>query len=128
MRKPLSEKLEAGRVRGDRSWGGYGAFHLMGPCGIHLRLIAGGYDDDDDIAQGWEHVSVSTNRRPPNWQEMCWVKDLFWTDEECVVQYHPPRSVYVNDHPYCLHLWRHKSAAFPMPPTCAVGTLKETRR
>lgn len=39
---------------------------------------------------GWEHVSVSFASRCPTWDEMCEVKDIFWTPEECVVQYHPP--------------------------------------
>lgn len=56
---------------------------------------------------GWEHVSVSKKYECPTWEEMCLVKKLFWTDpEDWALQYHPPRSRYVNNHPYCLHLWR----------------------
>lgn len=55
---------------------------------------------------GWEHVSVSTIERCPTWDEMCKVKSLFWDDDDLVVQYHPPASEYVNNHPYTLHLWR----------------------
>jgi hypothetical protein len=50
---------------------------------------------------------------------MCFVKDLFWSEHECVVQFHPPRSVYVNNHPFCLHLW-HKPN-LPTPPVILVG-------
>lgn len=39
---------------------------------------------------GWEHVSVSYKNRVPTWDEMCKIKDMFWNDDECVVQYHPP--------------------------------------
>lgn len=60
------------------------------------------------MAGGWEHVSVSPcNRKratPPTWAEMCEIKHMFFEDEEAVVQYHPPKSEYVNNHPYCLHL------------------------
>src|SRR3954463_731637 len=108
MRKVLPERLEAGRQEGERDWGAYGSFIVQGPCGERLRIIASGADADDWLAHGWEHVSVSTRRRPPNWQEMCFVKDLFWEPEECVVQFHPPRSEYINNHPHCLHLWRPK--------------------
>ena len=55
---------------------------------------------------GWEHVSVSLVDRCPTWQEMCFVKSLFWGDDDLVVQFHPPESEYVNSHPFCLHLWR----------------------
>lgn len=65
---------------------------------------------------GWEHVSVSYPNRTPTWDEMCRVKDIFWNEEECVVQYHPPKSEYVNFHPYCLHLWRRIGEEYPMPP------------
>lgn len=65
---------------------------------------------------GWEHVSVSYQNRCPTWEEMCRVKEMFWNDEECVVQYHPPKSEYVNYHPYCLHLWRKIGEDFERPP------------
>ena len=64
----------------------------------------------------WEHVSVSLPRRCPTWEEMCFVKSLFWDAEDCVVQFHPPASSYVNFHSHCLHLWRNCSTHFPQPP------------
>lgn len=74
--------------------------------------------------EGWEHVSVSLPNRTPNWREMCFIKDLFWGEDECVVQYHPPKSAYVNNHPNCLHLWKQVGKEFEMPPSILVG-LKE---
>lgn len=126
MKKVLPEKLEAGRDRAghyasDPSWGAYGRFFVQGPCGEQLCIVASAADPDDKMSEGWEHVSVSTRRRLPNWTEMCFVKDLFWEPDECVVQFHPPRSEYVNNHPNCLHLWRLKDGSFPMPPSILVG-------
>lgn len=120
MRKILPEKLRAARYDGDPSWGAYGAFQLMGPCGESLRIVASAADPRDTLADGWEHVSVSTKRRVPNWTEMCFVKALFWEDEEAVLQFHPPKSDYVNNHPHCLHLWRHKDG-HRLPPSILVG-------
>jgi hypothetical protein len=74
---------------------------------------------------GWEHVSVSMESRCPTWQEMCEIKDTFWGPEDCVVQYHPPKSQYVNNHPHCLHLWRKVGGDFERPPSFMVGK-KET--
>lgn len=72
--------------------------------------------------EGWEHVSVSTQVRCPTWEEMCFVKGLFWDDDDCVMQLHPPRSEYVNAHPYCLHLWRPTGdVSIPAPPSWMVG-------
>lgn len=70
---------------------------------------------------GWEHVSVSRKDRTPTWEEMCFVKDLVFDDEEVVVQYHPPKSEYVNNHPYCLHMWRLISKEMPRPLKHLVG-------
>ena len=69
----------------------------------------------------WEHASVSYPDRCPTWEEMAWIKSLFWEDEEMVVQIHPRRSQYVTYHPFCLHLWRPIGLALPEPPTIAVG-------
>lgn len=70
---------------------------------------------------GWEHVSVSLRNRTPTWAEMCAIKDTFWGEEECVIQFHPPRSEYVNNHEFCLHLWRPTDAQIPCPPSFMVG-------
>lgn len=71
-------------------------------------------------AANWEHVSVSLSHRCPTWEEMCLVKSLFWGPEDTVVQFHPPESDYVNQHRFCLHMWRYKGE-MPRPPSIAVG-------
>ena len=115
-----SAKLEEYRLRsGDYAsppGQPFGMFFMPGPCGRPLRVIA-----DDGAATQWEHVSVSTDRRIPNWIEMCFVKDLFWSPEECVLQFHPPQSRHVNNYSTCLHLWRYTGGEFPMPPDILVG-------
>ncbi len=71
---------------------------------------------------GWEHVSVTVGtQRCPTWGEMCFVKDLFWGKQDCVIQFHPPQSEYVNHHPFCLHLWRKVGYEFPLPDSIFVG-------
>lgn len=57
--------------------------------------------------EGNEHVSVSYHgmKKLPTWEEMCEVKDIFWNEEEEVVQIHPKHSQYVNIGEV-LHLWR----------------------
>ena len=66
---------------------------------------------------GWEHVSVSIKdvERCPKWNEMCKIKDLFFEDEEVVMQLHPKKSEYINHHPYTLHLWRPLNSEIPTP-------------
>jgi hypothetical protein len=75
--------------------------------------------------QGWEHASVSTPNRCPTWEEMAFVKDLFWEPEDVVMQIHPAQSEYINCHPYCLHLWRPLNAEIPTPPWFLVGPRDE---
>lgn len=71
---------------------------------------------------GWEHVSIRLmNGNMPTWDDMCFVKDLFWEENQCVVQYHPPKDEYVNNISNCLHLWRPMMEKMPMPPSFMVG-------
>jgi len=76
---------------------------------------------------GWEHVSVTKRTKNrnvyslPSWEEMCFIKDLFWSDEDTVIQYHPKKSEYVNNHPYVLHLWKPTNIELPIPNSLLVG-------
>ena len=65
---------------------------------------------------GWDHVSVSYANRCPTWDEMCKVKEIFFYDDECCVEYHPAKKNYVNVHNYCLHIWKPQKEALPTPP------------
>lgn len=66
----------------------------------------------------WEHVSVNIQNvdRCPKWGEMCKIKEMFFDDEEIVMQLHPKKSEYVNIHKYTLHLWRPTTERIPTPP------------
>ncbi len=121
MRAVVPHVLEEGRVRTGPFASGpingfNGMFFVFGPCGADLKIVA------SSGGMGWEHVSVSLKNRCPNWPEMCFVKELFWDDEEVVMQLHPAKSEYINCHPYCLHLWRPLDATIPLPPSIMVGT------
>lgn len=68
----------------------------------------------------WEHVSASLRNRTPTWDEMCHLKNLFWEENEMVVQFHPEKEDYINNAKNCLHIWKYKGF-MPKPPTCYVG-------
>lgn len=120
MRKGYSNIVERGRILegkyasspGDRN--GKFIFTLSwrhtGRRPSTVQVIAG-------VGMGWEHVSVTIigHNRCPTWEEMCAVKGEFFDAEECVIQFHPPRSKHVNTHRYCLHLWRPTEYELPMP-------------
>jgi hypothetical protein len=65
----LDPKVEDGRIRdgyyASKPGMPYGAFKLRGPCGADLAIIIGSAELPE--AESWEHVSVSTNHRTPNW-------------------------------------------------------------
>lgn len=99
--------------------GGPGRFHI--PMRVRQAKYWLVVIISDDF--GWEHASVTVKKfnlkemeRTPTWSEMCFVKDLVWTKQQCVLQFHPPESEYVNNHEYCLHLWRSEDGNFETPP------------
>lgn len=89
----------------------YGAFQY-GPLRIMSSGLAGG---DNPFSMGWEHVSVSCANRCPTWDEMQFVKELFWEDSELVLQFHVPRKSHINIMKYCLHLWRRVGHEVELP-------------
>lgn len=57
---------------------------------------------------GYEHVSVSPRKKYniPTWNDMAFLKDIFFYDEEEAYQIMPKKSEYVNISENCLHLWK----------------------
>lgn len=98
----------------------FGAFFFQRGTVSFVAIVSEG---DDTIP--WEHVSVRAKdyngERCPTWDEMCFIKQLFWDDEEECCQFHPKKSEYVNCHPHVLHIWRATMTALPTPPAIAVG-------
>ena len=88
-------------------------------------IISDGKDLKELGMEPFEHVSVHIEeygkQRIPTWEEMCMVKDLFWEESECIVQYHPPKSDYVNNHSFVLHLWKWTGGELPRPNSLLVG-------
>lgn len=116
--------LDKWRVISDPAYGSslgatYGAFQVKFN-GVILRIIAtDGHDGEKDT--GWEHVSCHVidltfgKARTPKWDEMCFVKSLFWKDDEVVVQFHVAATDHINIHEHVLHLWRWTKGEFPLP-------------
>lgn len=114
-----SNRVTTGYFKSDPSHGFNGMFEFSIPGEARrIRCVA-------SDGEGWQHVSVSFGRdskTAPSWELMCKIKDLFWEDEDQVIQFHPPKSQYVNNHPYCLHLWRCTDGReTPTPPMNMVG-------
>lgn len=114
---PNQYRIRNVRMATTNQMGNNGAFFMRGPnrketAPLHV-IASDGLD--------WEHVSVSLPHRCPTWSEMCFIKGMFWDDEDCVMQLHPPKSDWVNNHQYCLHLWRPVHAVIPTPMAEMVG-------
>lgn len=128
MRNPLPETVERGRViagplASRKEYGANGAFFLDTPEGVRMQVIVSN-------GGGWDHVSVCprNRKRTPTWEEMHYIKTLFFEPEETVIQYHPAQSRYINNHDYVLHLWKPQDAAVPTPPEWMVGIKSRRRR
>ena len=108
-------RVRVGHLASDESFGFTGAFCFV-LYGAKIRVIA-------SDGGGWKHVSASIEKsiEPPNWKMMCAIKDMFWNDEDVVVQYHPKKSEYINNHLGCLHLWQPLNETVPTPPKSFVG-------
>jgi hypothetical protein len=107
------------KMYGSRPSDGFnGAFHIT-INGLELLALA-------SDGMGWQHVSVSIARQPthtPSWHIMCACKNLFWEDTDTVMQLHPPKALYVNHHPGCLHLWKPTmdGVIIPLPHPAMLG-------
>lgn len=128
MRVPERYRVTTGPMATSSEYGRNGCFLVPSPePGWLLEIIASdGSDSEVPEADGWEHVSAkatSLNRRKlrtPSWKEMAFLKDVFWDDSDVVMQLHPAKSNYVNNHPNVLHLWRSRTQPIPLPQLICV--------
>lgn len=120
---PENYRLRKGVSRSDSSHGNNGVFlvphhkitgYVYCVVASECAVEAGGFK--------WEHISVHLESkfrkvdRCPTWQEMCFIKSIFWDECDVVVQYHPAETDYVNLHELTLHLWRPVDQVLPVPP------------
>jgi hypothetical protein len=127
---PEQYRIVTGRQATNARFGNNGAFRIPQIGGTRQRANTRKSRELFVIASdgaGWEHVSVHVYDAErdmffvPLWDEMCWIKNLFWDEEDVVMQLHPKKSEYVNNHAYVLHLWRPIHHAIPTPPAILVG-------
>lgn len=133
MISKTTDFIEKGRIYGEIGTT-FGNFILKSPFGSYLFIMSSKACDETWKEVGlplpsFDHVSVSVGgadkqKRLPTWDEMNWVKDLFWDAEETAVQYHPKKSEYVNFNPWVLHLWSIPSEPYRLPPIETIGPMK----
>jgi len=75
---PEKFRVKTGPMRSDKSYGNNGAF-LVSSLKLKRRLQVICSDQE-----GWEHVSVSIHDRMPTWEEMNFIKNLFWDEDEYI--------------------------------------------
>lgn len=114
---PEKYRVTSGQYGSDSSFGNNGAFSFSRGRTQFCIIASDG--------EGWEHVSVHCisdgKERTPTWSEMCFIKSLFWDEQDCAIQYHPAKSEYVNMHKFTLHLWKPVNATIPIPDKILVG-------
>jgi hypothetical protein len=118
---PEQHRVVVGPLASNQSYGNNGCFLIPTSEKSYAVIASDG--------MGWEHVSVHVQvvrgnkikHCTPTWEDMCFVKGQFWSDEDVVLQFHPKKSEYVNNHPNVLHLWRPTGDQIPTPPPILVG-------
>jgi len=114
FKAPNKYRVKTGQYGTNKMYGSNGLF-FFGIGNVKAKAVC-------SDGEGWEHVSVSLDvDRCPTWEEMCFVKDLFWGEDDEVVQFHPKKKDYVNMHNYCLHLWKPTKEKMATPPSILVG-------
>lgn len=123
-------RVRDGMMASSRFDGNNGAFIVpFGPPEATQKRVYAYVIVSDQLK--WDHVSVSVGEmhrgefralpRCPTWEEMDHIKRLFWRDDECVVQYHVPRTDHISDHNTVLHMWSAQDQPFPLPAPIMVG-------
>lgn len=102
-------RVKQGKYASEDTDGWNGQFLIPMNGNLFLVMISDGL--------GWKHLSISNaqKRALPSWEDMCRAKDLFFADDEWVVQFHPAKDDNINEHPYCLHLWMPLNETMPRP-------------
>ncbi len=112
--RPIKEILKTIKKRGEILEVGEDGFACTIPKGRYFLCIIASWGG------GWEHISIHNQgldeQFSPRWEDVCYVKSLFFKDTETVLQYHPPSKCYVNNHPHTLHLWRPQNQEITLPP------------
>ncbi|MGA4583893.1 DUF7694 domain-containing protein [Enterobacter hormaechei] len=116
MKVPEKYRVKSGPLSTTAEDGNNGLFVIPRGNGSKQSLTVIVSDGGD-----WEHVSVSMKDRMPTWEDMDYIKGLFWDPTEAVMQLHVPKARHINNHPFCLHLWRPAAGGIPMPPQFMVG-------
>lgn len=58
------------------------------------------------IENGYLHLSISTPDALPSYAELKAARYVFCPDEIYMAEIFPPKSEFINVHPYCRHLWQ----------------------
>jgi hypothetical protein len=102
-------RIRTGKNGSDDTAGWNGAFLVPFDGELwHVIISDGG---------GWRHLSVSNAQKKvlPSWNIMCRLRNAFFSDEDWVCQFHPAKDDYIDDHPFCLHLWQPLDEKLPIP-------------
>lgn len=119
MKRTLPSEVEAMRIKpgpyaSDYTYGANGAFSIRNPLAqdnkskIIFVIVSN--------QAGWDHLSASLTHRCPRWEEMEYLKRLFFEPDEIAYELHVAESKHINRHPYCLHIWRPQGIKIPLPP------------
>jgi len=81
---------------------------VKGPCRVLYTMM------EPHFGSLWCHASIACTDRYPTWDEILDARYTFFTEDDEVFQYLPPKREYLNLHKNCFHLW-HRVGARILP-------------
>lgn len=113
FKAPECYRVTQGVLATDRGHGNNGAF-LIPATGHPAAVIASDQD-------GWEMVSIAHCERPLTLAEVDAIRDLFWSQDDVVIQFHFPHQDRKGQHRYAVKLWRRAGQDAQLPPRHLLG-------
>ena len=116
------------------TWGAFQIPHvdqwLRSQFRAYYNVLASDGEAHPDGSPGseWDHVSVHVRKTKsgklvnstPTWEDMEYIRGLFFEDDETVMQLSVPRADHISHHDHVLHLWKPLKSAIPVPPKSLV--------
>ena len=82
-------------------------------------------------SMGWDHVSLHITeasgepiKRTPSNEDMQFIRNLLFLEDEIVTEFHPAKKDYINNHPYVLHMWHSTNDCIEIPTSVDISKIK----
>ncbi|MDS6237441.1 DUF1827 family protein, partial [Clostridioides difficile] len=99
--------------KNDRSILAKESLEKLGAKNVKIYNMDTGSNVIYSVENGKEHLTISNEKRFPNWNEIKYVRYKLMKPNKTIVQILPPKEEYINLHENCFHLWEIEDNAVP---------------